>query len=289
MLDINVIKNKRIFKLTKDELNYLYRDLNMSQTDIGKLLNTDSSNVSRKFKKESIIADKGNEYISKKQLQTQIELTKEILVIEYPNNSITKIAKKFGVSYSFIYKKLNEFDIPIQKNGYFQTKYIDNITYDTLFDLYWNKKLSLFEIGTIFCADKNLIKRRLKEFKIKIRTKKEAFNLVEYKKKKSEIIKSIIGNEFKPVYNKESIPIIEEFGKKMGYNFIHAENGGEHLIDELFYWVDGYDYDKNVVVEYYEKAHKYKKEYDRNRISRIKQFLECKIFIIYENGIIEEK
>jgi len=289
VLDINVIKNKRIFKLTKDELNYLYRDLNMSQTDIGKLLNTDSSNVSRKFKKESIIADKGNEYISKKQLQTQIELTKEILVIEYPNNSITKIAKKFGVSYSFIYKKLNEFDIPIQKNGYFQTKYIDNITYDTLFDLYWNKKLSLFEIGTIFCADKNLIKRRLKEFKIKIRTKKEAFNLVEYKKKKSEIIKSIIGNEFKPVYNKESIPIIEEFGKKMGYNFIHAENGGEHLIDELFYWVDGYDYDKNVVVEYYEKAHKYKKEYDRNRISRIKQFLECKIFIIYENGIIEEK
>jgi len=32
-------------------------------------------------------------------------------------------------------------------------------------------------------------------------------------------------------------------------------NGGEHFIPELGYWVDGYDKNKNIVIEYYETRH----------------------------------
>ena len=38
-----------------------------------------------------------------------------------------------------------------------------------------------------------------------------------------------------PSYNPKSIPIIEEFGKANGYNFQHAENGGEFYIKTLGY------------------------------------------------------
>lgn len=291
MLNFEEIKNKRIFELTKGELLYLYFDLEKSQSEIAKLLNTDSSNVSRKFKKESIFASRKKENISKSQLQNNIDLTKEILENEYPLNSITNIAKKYGISYSFVYKKLKEYNIPIQKNGFFQKKYVDNLNYGTLYNLYWIENLSMDEIGIIFKTDKNFIKRRLKEFNIKIRTKKESFNLPKHKERKREILKKLIGNNltiFKPVYNIKAIKIIEDFGKKMGFNFLHAENGGEFFIDKLFYWLDGYDIDKNVVVEYYEKNHKYKKEYDDLRILEIKKFLKCKIFIIHYDNTIEE-
>lgn len=291
MNNINEIKFKRIFKLSKNELQYLYYNLNMSQTDIAKLLKVDASNVSRKFKKENINANRKQEYISKKQLQNNINLTKEILKKEYPIKSITKIGKKFGVSYSYIYKKLKEFKIPIQKNGKFQKKYIDNMKYDILYDLYWNKNLSMNEIGIIYNTDKNYIKRRLVEYNIKLRTKKEAFNLPIYKNKKIENLKKIIGNDltkFKPVYNKSSIKIIEDFGKIKGLNLRHAENGGEYFIDKLFYWLDAYDIKKNVIVEFYEDGHKYKKEYDTKRIKKIKEYLKSKIFIIHENGVVNE-
>lgn len=58
-----------------------------------------------------------------------------------------------------------------------------------------------------------------------------------------------------PTYNINSIQIIEEYGNKNGYNFLHAENGGEFYIKELGYWLDAYDIEQNVVLEVYEKHH----------------------------------
>ena|SRR3972149_7279274 len=43
------------------------------------------------------------------------------------------------------------------------------------------------------------------------------------------------GTRMVPSYNPKSIPIIEEFGKANGYNFQHAENGGEFYIKTLGY------------------------------------------------------
>ena len=75
------------------------------------------------------------------------------------------------------------------------------------------------------------------------------------------------------MYNSDACKIIDEYGKKNGYNFQHAENGGE--IEVCGYWVDGYDKEKNVVIEYYEKKHLKQKEYDKIRKQKIINHLGC--------------
>lgn len=60
-----------------------------------------------------------------------------------------------------------------------------------------------------------------------------------------------------PNYNSESIPIIEKYGKEYGYDFQHAENGGEICIGG--YFPDGVDMDKKVIIEVDEQKH-----FDRN-------------------------
>lgn len=72
-----------------------------------------------------------------------------------------------------------------------------------------------------------------------------------------ETIQQRIGQMF-PAYNICSIHIMEQYGKENGYNFQHAENGGEVHIKSLGYWLDGYDKENNVVIEFYERRH-----YDR--------------------------
>lgn len=87
-----------------------------------------------------------------------------------------------------------------------------------------------------------------------------------------------------PTYNPTACRIIDEYGKKYGYNFKHAENGGEHYIKGLGYWVDGYDEQKNVVIEYYEVYHKYPKAKKRDlvRKNEIINRLNCKFIEIRE-------
>ena len=85
-----------------------------------------------------------------------------------------------------------------------------------------------------------------------------------------------------PSYNESSISIIEEYGKEHGYNFQHAKNGGE--VEVLGYFLDGYDKEKNVVIEYMEKHHsrptKAKKDKIRKQI--IVNHLNCKWIEIWE-------
>ena len=88
------------------------------------------------------------------------------------------------------------------------------------------------------------------------------------------------GNQIIPSYNKYACKIIEEYGKQNGYNFQHAENGGEYRIKELGYWVDGYDKDKNIVIEYYENKHKQNVDKDEIRKNQIINLLGCKFIEI---------
>jgi hypothetical protein len=86
-----------------------------------------------------------------------------------------------------------------------------------------------------------------------------------------------------PRYNKDSIILIEEYGKEYGYKFQHAENGGEHYIKELGYWVDGYDKEKNIVIEIDEKRHYNDNnllEKDILRQREIESLLDCKFIRI---------
>jgi hypothetical protein len=92
-----------------------------------------------------------------------------------------------------------------------------------------------------------------------------------------------------PRFNPKACDEIDKYGKENGFNFQHALNGGEFYIKELGYWVDGYDANKNTVIEYYEKLHLKEKNIkkDKERMEKIIKFLECKFIIIYYNQKIE--
>jgi len=87
-----------------------------------------------------------------------------------------------------------------------------------------------------------------------------------------------------PRFNPKACQLIEDYGKEHGYNFQHALNGGEYHIKELGYWVDGYDKEKNVVIEYQEKHHNQiqNKQKDIIRKEKIISLLKCKFIEIYE-------
>jgi len=114
------------------------------------------------------------------------------------------------------------------------------------------------------------------------------------KKKRLAAIKNILshiknGGQLTPNYNPNACKLIDEYGKQHNYNFQHAENGGEYHIKELGYWVDGYDKEKNVVIEIDEDHHF---DIDGNILSRdskrqteIMNFLECKFIRLKYRGI----
>lgn len=90
-----------------------------------------------------------------------------------------------------------------------------------------------------------------------------------------------------PRYDLESIELLEAFGKSLGLNLQHAENGGEIYLTELGYWLDGYDREQNVAVEIDEPYHFRKDlnliEKDQRRHKLIQEHLGCKIYHIYFN------
>lgn len=105
--------------------------------------------------------------------------------------------------------------------------------------------------------------------------------------KKIKRINDSLGAGFQvlPAYNKSSIKHIEKVATDMGITDLqHAENGGEFHIKELGYWVDGYSKEKNIVIEYDERAHfnldGSLKEKDRRRQKEIEEHLGCKFIRI---------
>lgn len=97
-----------------------------------------------------------------------------------------------------------------------------------------------------------------------------------------------IGLPFHPSYNQRSIPILEEYAKENGYTIQHAENGGEFHVPTTTFYVDAYDADNNVVIEYDEAYHSYKnnKYIDMWRQEKIGNILKCKFIRILETGEI---
>jgi hypothetical protein len=65
-------------------------------------------------------------------------------------------------------------------------------------------------------------------------------------------------------------------------------NGGEFYIKELGYWLDRYDVNLNLVLEYDEKGHKYKKEKYMIRENEVKMFLKCNFFRIREENFMDD-
>ena len=138
---------------------------------------------------------------------------------------------------------------------------------------------------------KNPLSKGTLPFNKKNKTVKRVYgvdNVFQNDNVKDKIRKSGAYKELFPNYNINSIPIIEQYGKEHGYNFQHAENGGEFHIKELGYFVDGYDKKNNVVIEIDEPHHFDSngelREKDKIRQAKIEKKLGCKfIRIKYEN------
>lgn len=84
-------------------------------------------------------------------------------------------------------------------------------------------------------------------------------------------------------YNKNSIPVLERIAKEHGWNLQHAENGGEFYTGNG-YFVDAYDKDLNIVVEYDEGKHyidvlnNVLKSKDVKRQKEIIEHLKCQYY-----------
>lgn len=83
-------------------------------------------------------------------------------------------------------------------------------------------------------------------------------------------------------FNPKACQFIEEYGKKNGYNFQHAMNGGEIMASG--YSLDGYDKEKNIIFEYDENHHNLlsKKKKDLIRQQNIINSLNPKLFLRYD-------
>jgi len=87
-----------------------------------------------------------------------------------------------------------------------------------------------------------------------------------------------------PNYNPAGCIIIDWYNMYYDLNFQHAENGGEYHIKELGYFVDGYDKEKNIVIEIDERHHFDSsgnlRECDVQRQRRIENLLKCEFIRI---------
>lgn len=96
-----------------------------------------------------------------------------------------------------------------------------------------------------------------------------------------------------PRINPKACDEIDKFASQNGYSFLHGGNGGEHYIKELGYYLDGYDKENNVVIEYDELHHQqpHQQKQDRQREREIIDLLKCKFIRLVEvkDGNIEVK
>lgn len=90
------------------------------------------------------------------------------------------------------------------------------------------------------------------------------------------------GTQISPYYNKDACRLFEEINATLGWNGLHAENGGEFYIGG--FWLDYYEPTENVVIEFDEKRHNIPsiKEKDELRQQFIVDQLKCRFIRIPE-------
>lgn len=279
-------------QITKKELKKLYIEKNLTGEEIADIFDRNGTSWTQYYldkwniekseekKEESITRRKHEAWIEK-----NVGTLEEFKNIVQNSNTIAQVANKLETSRNTVYSNLDYFGIE------FNRRYEKLDDYGLLYDLYVEKDLSLSEIARMYNCNRGVVRRRLVKHDIEIKSITEVqsgkthSSETKRKMRKTTIqnLREKNGDQFYPNYNPEACSLIENYGEKHGYGFQHAKNGGEYFVEELGYWVDGYDEEENVVVEVYEDHH-YKdgelKERDKRREEEIKQFLNCEIIQI---------
>jgi len=105
---------------------------------------------------------------------------------------------------------------------------------------------------------------------------------------KNDNFLNVVKNKFIPNFNKKACLYFDSLNEYNNWSLRHALNGGEVKIQG--YWLDAYDQEKNIVVEYDETRHYDRngklKEKDMKRMLELKNLLNCK-FYRYDEKIDE--
>ena len=94
-----------------------------------------------------------------------------------------------------------------------------------------------------------------------------------------------------PTVNPAACELFDYLEKVLPLDGIYAtKTGNEYHIVELGYWVDYYEPNKNIVIEYYERQHNRPKrrEKDTSRQKEIEKYLGCKFIVVWEYDTPEE-
>ena len=104
------------------------------------------------------------------------------------------------------------------------------------------------------------------------------------KSHRKRLSKNVRGQNRCPRYNLSACNIFDEINTTLGLNGRHGTSGGEYFVSGLGYWLDFYDKESNIVIEYHEKHHRRKKiqRKDERREREVKRILNCRYFVIRE-------
>lgn len=146
----------------------------------------------------------------------------------------------------------------------------------------WNK-------GKNMCNDERILKyaqtrrKNLEDGKfIVVGTPHTPETKARLRKKMIEYIEKTIDGGFQQHYSQKGCEYIDELNEKMGWNLIHAKNGGEKEV--CGYFLDGYDAERNIAFEYDEPYHyadvynNILKEKDIERQNEIIRELNCEFY-----------
>ena len=86
------------------------------------------------------------------------------------------------------------------------------------------------------------------------------------------------GHQLFPAFNPKACEYLNRLSETVGWDIQHAMNGGEYHIKDLGYWVDGYDKDRNIVIEYDEPYHDKQSDKDLLRQQEIIDHLQCDFY-----------
>lgn len=236
------------------------------------------------FKKMSLSEAKK----SKEEYQSKRAVTLENMIRKYGDIEgeirWQEYKDKQAYTNSFEYKEekygwtMDEWENYNKSRGSFGEK---NGNYGTSYYEVWVEKYGKDEADRMN-KEVSKLKARSKEKNGNYRRKKRP---EEIERMKKSAIERVIRQGTCVAYNVSSIPIIENFGKENGYYFQHAENGGEYQIPNTTFFVDGYDKENNVVIEFDEKYHfsENQKKKDLERQDMIGHLLKCKFIRIDEH------
>jgi hypothetical protein len=263
-------------ELTEEILRqkYIYEELSISK--ISKELNYSPDTIHKRLKKYGLNRNKSQAQklkCVKEGVHNKFSLNEKLLKKLYLEENLTtyEIANKLNCSKSKIYTTLKNMGINKSVSDVMKGK------------IPWNKNIPMSN------ETKNKIKESTKDResywlgKKRNDEDKTKMRLSAIKRVENKLIDN---NQIFPNYNKYSIFYLEKYASENDYNIQHAENGGEFYIKDLGYWVDGYDLEKNAVIEFDEKHHNKKRQIikDMYRQNQIINHLKCSFIRLDENG-----